>query len=96
MSHYITTEGALYYLHLVVDSEAVVAQNGAQLTHDVGLVLPVVSDKHDSQVWSAWNVVGREWRKSILSSNIDFPNTTHSIHLKMKQKRCSDRLYNMQ
>ena len=33
------------------------------------------------------NVVGREWRKSIPSSHINFPNAMHSIHLKMKQKK---------
>ena len=41
MAHYVTTKGTLDNLSLVVDCETVTADSGAQLTHDVRLVLPV-------------------------------------------------------
>ena len=59
MAHYDTAKGTLDNLALVVDCETVVAEDGAQLTLDVQLVLPVVQDKHCCKVWSAWDIVGR-------------------------------------
>ena len=52
-AHDITADGTLHYLALMVNSETVVAEDGAQLTHDVRLVLPVVHDEHRCTVWSA-------------------------------------------
>ena len=66
------------------DCESVVTENGAQLTHDVRLIFPVVLDQHSCEVWSAGNIMGREWRKSVTKSHVHFANTTHSIHLDFK------------
>ena len=66
----------------MVDCETVIAENGAQLTHDVWLVLSVVPDEHHRQVWSGRKIMRREGRKSITGSRVHLANTTHSIHLK--------------
>lgn len=66
---------------VVVDSETVVAQDGAQLTHDVRLVLPVVQDEHRCEVWSAWHIVGRERKEGVTGSHVHLADTTKGVHL---------------
>ena len=81
------TEGALHNLVLVVNCEAVLAEDASKLTHDVWLVFPVVLDEHSRNVGSAGNAVGGEWRECITRSHVHLADTTHGIYLDWKKKR---------
>ena len=86
VAHNIITEGALHNLVLVVNCEAVLAEDASKLTHDVWLVLPVVLDEHSRYVGSAGNVVGGEWREGITRSHVHLAGTTHGIYLDLEEK----------
>ena len=65
-----------------------VGDNSEQLTHDAGLVFPVVPDKHGGKVWSAWDIVEGEWREGIPGSHVHLANITHGIYLvDLEEKR---------
>ena len=66
----------------MVDSKSVVSDNGTQLTHDVGLVCPVVPDEHGGKVWSARDIVGGEMREGIPGSHVHLTDTMLGIYLK--------------
>ena len=77
-THYVTANGTLHNFMLVVNGKTVVAEDSRQLTHDVLLVL---QDEHSCEVWSAWDIVGREQKERVMGSNVHLTNTTQGIHL---------------
>jgi hypothetical protein len=75
LGNYYSVRGSatLHGLALVVNSKAVVADDGTQLPHHAR---PVVPDKDCREVRSARHVVGGKWREAIA-----LPNTTHGLYL---------------
>lgn len=81
----VIAERALHNFALVVNCEALLAEDGSNLTHDVWLVLPIVLDEHGCDVGSAGDVMGGEWREAITKSHVHFTYTTHGIYLHLEK-----------